>query len=59
MRQTVHYAPLTPEGPAVLRMSESDVEGETMFKTFQRRARVAYSDFEPVEAAPAAGAGRD
>jgi hypothetical protein len=40
-------------------MSESDVEGETMFKTFQRRARVAYSDFEPVEAAPAAGAGRD
>jgi len=52
MRQLQRYEVLTPGGPALMVASESDAEGSAMFKSFSSKARLAYSEFEAVDAPP-------
>jgi len=47
--QTQHYVQPEKGGPALLRLSESDVAGKAMFKKFASKTRTEYSDFERVE----------
>lgn len=52
MRQVQRYAAPVDGGPALLVATESDAEGSAMFKAFASKARIAYSEFEKVDAPP-------
>ncbi len=54
MRQLQLYQPIAPGEPVLMHASESDAEGSAMFKAFSSKARLAYSDFEAVDAGPRA-----
>ncbi len=56
MRQLQRYAPVGPGGVVLLVASESEAEGKAMFKSFSSKTRIAYSDFEAVDAPPRAKA---
>jgi len=47
--QIRHYAPIEEGGPALLRLSLSEMTGKAMFKKFNSKTRTAYSDFQRVE----------
>jgi hypothetical protein len=52
MRQTQRYALVAPGGAPLLVASESQVTGKAMLKSFSSSVRVAYSDFQAVDAPP-------
>lgn len=54
MRQVQHFAPVGPEGEALLVSSLSDTAGEAMLKSFSSKAQLSYSEFEKVDAPPRA-----
>jgi hypothetical protein len=49
MVQTRSYAPLADGGPALLRLSRTDLTGEAMFKSINRRSRTEFFDFEAIK----------
>ncbi|MFN0023971.1 MAG: hypothetical protein ACKVS5_08725 [Parvularculaceae bacterium] len=54
MRQLQVYRPIAPGGPVLMHASEADAEGSAMFKAFASKARLAYSEYEAVDAGPRA-----
>lgn len=52
LRQVQRFAPVGPDGEALLVSSFSDTAGEAMMKSFSSRSQFAYSDFEKVDAPP-------
>lgn len=54
MRQSQVYAPAGPNGEILLISSQSQSAGEAMMKSFNSNVRMAYSDFEKVDAPPRA-----
>jgi hypothetical protein len=54
MRQVQRFAPVGPNGEALLVSSVSDTAGEAMLKSFSSKSQIAYSDFEKVDAPPRA-----
>lgn len=57
MKQLQTYLPAAADGPALLASSVTDVEGEAMFKSFERHTRVEYHDIEAVPASAVAASG--
>jgi hypothetical protein len=54
MRQLQRYAPVGPDGLALLVASDAEARGSAMFKAFEQKTSVTYSDFEAVDAPPRA-----
>lgn len=52
MRQLQRYAPVGPGGLALLVASDAEARGSAMFKSFEQKTSVVYSDFEAVDAPP-------
>ncbi|MEZ5893928.1 MAG: hypothetical protein R3C58_12400 [Parvularculaceae bacterium] len=49
LRQDTTYVALGDGGPPVISVSESEVEGKAMFKSFKSRSRQVYTDVERID----------